>query len=201
MTSPKRRRQGFWLTAGEIVGVLALIIAALNFWDTHSQRVQEVRQRSAQAAAMSALVLAATPEDGGRRLALSPVKSEQVVQSQRFVFPSALGAAPRDIVASRPRIEAAWVAGPLSHALNAAHASGSGDARLPLAVRTVFVENGETRQDLSLYDLGYSWKRRLLGGDEIRLQGLALISRQLNGDPQRPLDARWTRQRPAGKSD
>jgi hypothetical protein len=191
------RRQGFWLTAGEIVGVLALVIAGLNYWDSHTQHVREDRRERAQASAGRAFVIAADSQDGGRRLGLRSVRADQVISSQKFIFPTGLGAAPRSLTASAPRIDADWLAGPLAHTLAGAHAAASGDARLPVAVQTSYVEDGETRQDISLYDVGYSWRRRLIGGEEIRLQGVALVRRGLGASAQAAVDSRWTRERPA----
>lgn len=199
MSEKAPRRQGFWLTAGEIVAVLALIIAALNYWDTHSQHVREDRRERAQATAGRAFVIAGAAEDGGRRLALHPVRGDQVIQSQRFVFPAALGEGPRSLTASTPRIEAQWVAGPLARAIGEAHAGASGDGRFPVAVQTTYIEDGETRDDVSLYDVGYSWRRRLIGGEEIRLQGVALVRRGLGAAATAAAaDARWARERPTG---
>jgi len=197
--TPPRRRQGFWLTAGEIVGVLALVIAAANYWDSHQQRIEDARQRVADARQTQAQTLAhaafvtqgeALPD--GRAVTLRPLSPSQAIQSQRYTFPAAILDHSVDTTAERPRVEADWIASGLRKALDAAHAPGSGAARLPILIETTYVEDGESRSDRSLYQLGFAWKRGFLGGRQIRLTGVALAKRGVAGDPSVVLEERWT---------
>jgi hypothetical protein len=192
--SPDRKRGRLWLTIGEVAAVLGLVIAALNYWDTHREHVEKSHLEAAQARQASrgaAFVLEAAPEGNGRRLGLKAVEPSQVIQSQRYVFPRAVLGHPVDVTAAVPRIEAAWIAPGLDRALAAAHATKAGLGRLPVAVVTVYVENGETRQDRSLYVVGYGWQGHFLGGRAISLQGLALQRRAVTGDLQAQVDRLW----------
>ncbi|HLZ83796.1 MAG TPA: hypothetical protein VKQ54_09535 [Caulobacteraceae bacterium] len=186
------RRQGFWLTVGEIVGVLALVIAGLNFWESHQQHQEDVRRAQAQTQAATAFVVVGEADKDGRFVTLRPLKASQAIQSQRYRFPGEVLDHPVDISAERPRIGADWIAGGLKRALDEGHAKGSGEARVPVVIETTFVEDGDTRTDVSLYQLGFAWKRGLLGGRQVRLTGLALAKRQLPGDPTPLLNTRWT---------
>ena len=191
----KPRRQGFWLTAGEVVGVLALLIAALNYWDSHKQHVEDVRRADAQAQAETrveaAFVNVGEADRDGRYVSLRPLRSTQAIQSQRYRFPSEVLDHPMEITAERPRIAADWIADGLKRALDRVHAAGSGEARIPVVIDTTYVEDGDTRTDVSFYQLGVSWKRGFLSGRQVRLTGLALYRRQIAADAVPLLQSRW----------
>jgi hypothetical protein len=192
--SPERKRGRLWLTIGEVAAVLGLVIAALNYWDSHREHLDEARREAAQATQASrgpAFVLEAAPEADGRRLALKAVEPGQVIQSQRYIFPGAVLDHAIDVTAAAPRIEAAWIAPGLDRVLAATRAGKSGLGRIPVAVVTAYVEHGETRQDRSLYLIGYGWQRRFLGGRAVSLQGLALQRRQTVGDLQAQVNRLW----------
>ena len=190
----ERKRGRLWLSIGEAAAVLAVVIAALSYWDTHRQHVEDARREAAQARAAGAtpaFVLEAAPEAGGRRLALKAVEPRQIIQSQRYIFPSGVLDHVVDVTAAAPRIDAAWIASGLGKALESAHAKRTGEARLPVAVITAYLQDGEVRQDRSVYLIGYAWRGHLLGGREIDLQGLALQRRQAAGDLQAVVDRQW----------
>jgi hypothetical protein len=186
------RRQGFWLTVGEVVGVLALVIAGLNYWESHQQHADDVRRAQAQTRAATAFLAVGEADKDGRFVALRPLKASQAIQSQRYRFPDEVLDHPVEITAERPRIEADWIAGGLKRVLDESHAKGAGEARIPMVMQTVFVEDGDTRTDVSLYQLGVSWKHGFLGGRQIRLTGLALARRGLSGDPASLLLSHWS---------
>lgn len=195
---PKPRRgQGFWLTAGEVVGVLALIVAGLNYWDNHQQRVDELKRERAQSAAAVAFVAAGEVTDGGRQVILRPLAGTQAIQSERYEFPKDLAGQPIEITAERPHLEASWIAAGVKHAIVGVHGKESGSLLVPVLIRTEYVESGEGRSDLSLYNLSVGWKRTFLGGPAVRLKGIALVARGLAGDGRGRLEQSWVASRPA----
>jgi hypothetical protein len=127
----------------------------------------------------------------GRFVSLRPLRGSQAIQSQRYRFPADILDHPMEITAERPRIEADWIAGGVKRALDDGHAPGTGEARIPVVVETTYVEDGDTRTDVSLYQLGVAWKHGFLTGRQIRLTGLALSRRQISGDPAQLLQTRW----------
>ncbi len=178
---PPRRRQGFWLTVGEIVGVLALVIAALNYWDAHRQHVDDVRQVSAEKRAQAAFVVTGAADSEGRRIVLKSLKSSQAIQSQRYYFPHAILDHAMEVSAAEPQIDLGWI----EDGLRAAPRSGkTGEGSVPVAIVTTFVEDGDTRVDTSLYRIGYGWTTGLFGGPKFRLQGIALNRRAVKSDPE-----------------
>ena len=185
---PPKRRQGFWLTVGEIVGVLALVIAALNYWDSHKQHVDEVRQTVAEKRAQSAFVVTGSAEADGRRILLRSMKSSQAIQSQRYYFPQAVLDHAMEVAAAEPRIELGWVEDGLRKLRDGG--AKTGESTVPVAIRTTYVEDGDTRTDTSIYRLGYRWTPRLFGGPKIVLQGIELSRRGIEGNPATAVEGR-----------
>lgn len=188
---PPRKRGRFWLNVGEATAVVAVLIAGLNYWDNHRDHSQTVRDTAAQARRRAVLVLKGAADATGRRIALTPVSPSQVIESQRYYFPHAILGHAMEVSAASPQIDAAWIEAGLDRALSARRAKGAGEALLPVAITTTFVEDGDTRTDRSLYEIGYAWRSRLLLGREIRLQGVSLVRRGLAGDPQAAAERRW----------
>ncbi len=187
-TPAQRRRR--WLTIGEIVGVLALVISAASLWDSHQQRVEDKAKLGTRAAAKP-LMLTSHAGDDGRLLTITSPNSDRVIQTQTIMFPAALGISKVDTVGS-PRIEAGWFADAL-HRL--AHEPGK-PGRLPVAIVTQYLDDGTPRADSAIYDIGYRWRSRLIGADVPAMEGMTLVSR---GDAKlvERLDTRWTKAHPA----
>ncbi len=180
VTEAPKRRQGFWLTVGEIVGVLALVIAGLNYWDSHKQHVDAVRQTTAEKQAEAAFVVTGAADAEGRRIALKSLKSSQAIQSQRYYFPRAVLDHAMEVSAAEPQIDLGWIEDGLR---KAPRTEKSGESTLRVAIVTTYVEDGETRSDTSLYRIGYRWTTGLFGGPKFRLQGISLVRRSLKNDP------------------
>jgi hypothetical protein len=191
-----RRR---WLTLGETLAVVAVIISALTLWNSYSERRsgEIARESEARSAAVKArtLVLRGTVEEGGERLALW-ADGNQAVQSQTVAFPSALGLEP--IETTEPRIEADWFDGALRDARRAAgqRDEDAGDERLPVAITTRYAAGGELVTDVSLYDVGYGVQERFLRGGAVKLRGLSLIGRTSARQAQARLDQLWQTRQP-----
>jgi hypothetical protein len=185
----KQRRR--WISIGETVGILALIISGISLWDSHQDRV-ESRAAAAKVAPakVAPLVLKAAADDEGAVLSLTSPNADRVIQTQTIVFPTALDVAPTDTVGN-PRIEAAWFAGGLREALGDERKPG----RLPVGVITHYTDNGIERTDTAIYDIGHGWRSRLLQSNVPVLEGITLVSRPRQ-DLQTSLDARWQRAHP-----
>jgi hypothetical protein len=201
MTDPERspppgaKRRGLsWLTVGEMAGVLAVVIAALSYWDAHRERTVTESQAQSQARAATAFVMVGSVDAKGREIALRALAPSEAIQSQRYVFPTVVMDHPVDIFAARPRIQADWITPGLGRVLDQAHAKGEGQGRLPLAVVTTYVEGGDTHVDQSEYAIGYAWRSRFLLGRQITLQGISLVHRGLSGDPRAAVGRRWAKE-------
>jgi hypothetical protein len=191
---PRRRRGGLsWLSVGEAAAVIAVVIAALSYWDAHREHAAAASQSAAEARAHAAFVMVGSADARGGEIALRALSSNQAIQSLHLVFPAAIRGDPVDIVAARPRIQADWIAPGLERALDGAHAKGDGEGRLPLAVVTTYAEGCDTLTDTALYAIGYAWRSRFLRGRQIALQGISLVRRGLKGDPRAAVDRLWAR--------
>ena len=202
--SEKKRRLRF-LTLAELVGVAALVIAGLGYWDSHRERAQTGRERAAEAqekkaqaragALKLAFLMTGTPESGGERLRLSTVHSEQVIQTQAISFPSEIRG---DAVQTtgNPRLEAGWVEEGLT---KAEHARGgkARQGRIPVGIVTVFIEDGQSKTDRAIYLMGYSSHPRVLRADKVELEGLSLLRRGAGEDLQGAVDQAWAQISPA----
>jgi hypothetical protein len=183
-----------WLTLAEIVGVSALVIAGLGYWDNHRERIQtdreraaESRERQAQArvsALKSTFVMTGSPSESGERIRIATVHPEQVIQTQELWFPADIRS---DSVKTtgNPRIEAGWIA----RVTKVDGKSRSG--RVPVGLLTVFIEDGQTKADRSVYYVGYSREARMLRADKVTLEGLSLARRSVAGDLQKAADGLW----------
>lgn len=189
-----RRR---WITLGEVLAVLAVLISALTLYlnwsdkqDERADKAAETRKASTRAAI---LVLNATP-DGDDRLLLKPTAPDQIVQSQIILFPKALDLSPVETTGD-PRIEARWFEAALKRAREKAKLPDDsvGDERLPVAITTRFVVNGEPHDAVSLYDIGYGIAGKWLSGHHLTLRGLSLVGHAKADQAQTRIDTRWER--------
>ncbi|MGZ8998369.1 MAG: hypothetical protein ACXW2T_05880 [Allosphingosinicella sp.] len=185
-----RRR---WITLGEILAVIAVLISGLTLWNNYSERSATASERAAEKkqeeARSQALVLKA--EGRGRKLSLSALDPAQAIQSQTIAFPSALGVRPIQALVD-PRIEAGWIKSAVKKARDSSSAGKAvGDARMPVAITTRFVSGGRDYTDVAVYDVGYRRESSLLGGSEIELLGISMVERVPWRNAQARLDSRW----------
>ncbi len=200
---PKKRAPLRWLTLAEIVGVAALAIAGLGYWDNHRERLQQDHERAAaerdrkaaaaeqgnaraqaaqQDAVRHALLLTGVPAAG--ELRLQPARADQVIQTQTLWFPTVVR--PDSVTTTgNPRIEARWIEDRLRRA------AGPEDHRAPVAIETTFIEDGQTRTDRAVYMIGFSLHGRLVGGPKVEFEGLSLARRGVAGDLQAAANGYW----------
>jgi hypothetical protein len=189
-----RRR---WITLGESVAVLAVLISAvtlyLNWADKREERAEKASESHKVSARAATLVLrAASVRDDG--IALASGDPAQIVQSQTIRFPAALALAPVD-TSGDPRIEADWFDGALKKARDKAKLPDEsvGDERLPVAIATRFTVNGDTHESVALYDIGYGIEGGWIAGHSLTLRGIARVEGLSATGAQAAVDARWAR--------
>ncbi len=191
-----RRR---WVTIGEVIGIAALAISALSFWDSHRERA-EADEKAAVAekreAVVKSFVLTATGL--GETLKLKPARDEQAIQDQSMTFPTAVRADAVD-AAGDARIDAGWI----EDGLRKVKFDGGEKRvhRVPVSIVTRYVSDGEVRTDRAIYDVAYTVHGRLLGSDEVKLEGLSLLRRGAAADARPALDAIWAKRVSAAKKD
>jgi hypothetical protein len=194
---PAKRLPFRWLSLAELVGLAAVVIAALGYWDAHRERAEEDRARAAQAAreqkaetakpppAGPAFLMTGTVDAAGGKVRLAPVHADQVIQTQTLWFPKDIRADSVETIGN-PRLEAGWIDAHLGKASGKAR-----QGRLPVGISTVFIEDGQTLTDRSVYWLAYRLHPRLLRRPHVELEGLSLRQRQVAGDLQAAVDGVW----------
>ena len=191
--SPRKRLPLRWLSLAEIVGVVAVVVAVLGYWDSHRERTQESREKALAArerqvearanALKQSFLMTGTLEGSGDRIRLASQRPEQVIQTQTIWFPKEVRAASVETTGN-PRLEVGWVEDGLRKAKTK-------EGRVPVGVLTVFIEDGLTKTDRAVYQVGYSLHGRTLRKDEVDLDGLSLARRDVTGDLQAAADNLW----------
>lgn len=183
-----RRR---WITLGEILAVIGVLISGLALWNSWSERSAAEKERAAEKAQQADVsrTLLLKPGGGGKSLSLAAHDPDQAIQGQTLIFPSALAVGAFET--TEPRIEAEWV----KRAVKKAQGKDEkvrGDARIPVAITTRFVADGRSFTDAALYDVGYKQSGGgLFDGSEVELKGLSLIERTPAAKAQERLDVLW----------
>lgn len=198
--APRRGPRLRWLSLAELVGIAALAIAGLGWWDTHREHQQQDRDRAAAAsdraaqsrreALRSSFLLVGQVEADGARIRLASAHPDQVIQTQTLIFPTPIRRDPVETTGN-PRLERDWFEGGLKQALRDRRDEGDGPRRVPVGVVTSFVEGGETKTDRSIYVVAFHFRRRVLRGSELELEGVSLLRRAAQGDLQAAVDQAW----------
>lgn len=193
--STKRATWWSWIHVSEVVGVLALVVAALGFWDNHNEHRQAERDRLAaeqRAVQAPAFVLEGVADTSGARVTLRPARDDQVIQSQAFYFPRFIRGQVVQITGAA-RIESDWIAQGLRK-IGARSGPDAGDLRVPVGVSTTYLLDGDLKTDQSLYDLGYRLGPKFLGLGPARvvLEGLSVVRRDVRGDLQAATDQEFS---------
>jgi hypothetical protein len=185
-----------WLTLAEIVAVAALVITGLSFWDSHRERIREDRERAAAASERQAeakaaalkqtFVMTGAREDDGGKVRLTSVNDGQMIQTQTVWFPTEIRSDSVETTGN-PRLEAGWIENGLRK-----HAGKAKTGRVPVGVLTVFIEDGQTKTDRAVYQLGYSIHPRTLRADKVELEGLSVARRNVAGDLQAAAGNLWS---------
>ena len=186
-TPAAKRRRLRWISLAELIGVLALLISAASYWDAHRDRVRA--EAPTPAKHLPPLLLTGTADVSRDALALKPASGDAVVQTQTLTFPAAVATDPVETTGN-PRLEAGWIADGLRKALPSRAGRGP---RLPVGIVTTYVLDGDTRTDVALYDVGYSFRDRMLRSRLVELEGITLVRHLPMAQLKAAVEARWTR--------
>ena len=195
---PRPRPRPRLLTLAELVGILALVIAGLGWWDSHREHRQQDADRAAarhaqdieakRASLRDTFLLTGSVDSG--RIRLSSARSDQVIQTQTVIFPTAVRKGQIETTGN-PRIDGGWFEDGLKKAGRTP--KDETEARVPVGIVTTYVEAGDTRTDRSIYQIGYTGHHRLLRGTKLELDGLSLYRRGVTGDLQAAVDAAFAK--------
>jgi len=159
-----RRRR--WITFGETIGVLAVIISALGLWN--SWRRDEPEKPSPQVETKAAIPIAfrGRVESDGKSMIIAPVEPGHSLESLTLSIAGKSAVS----IGSDGRLAASEVQ-PLIGDAGKDRKPGSLSVRLEAR----YIEAGTLRRGGGVYRISYRWDEGgLFGGDRLRLTGLNL---------------------------
>ncbi len=178
----RRRTRLRWVTLGETVGIIAVLISGLGLWNNYQQHREE-RAEKAAAVSPAPFHLKAAASADGDTLSLTPVVTNHAIQGQTLRFPPSFKLSPVTTT-SDARIEAGWFGGALKadrHTRLLPEAT-QGDERVPVMIETDYLANGTPLKARAFYDIGYALEGHFLRGSSVRLRGLSLIGKAPESD-------------------
>lgn len=179
----KRRARLRWVTLGETVGIVAVLISGLGLWNNYQQHREE-RAEKAAAVSPAPFHLRASRTADGSTLSLLPVIADHAIQGQVLRFPPSFKLSPVTTT-SDARIESGWFGGALKADRHnrLLPEETQGDERVPVMIETEYLANGTPLRARAFYDIGYALEGHFLRGSSVRLRGLSLIGKAPVSDP------------------
>ena len=164
--TPEQRRRR-WISFGELIAVLALIVSALGVWVSWKSSGSDKPAPSSEQHKPIPLTLRGTVDSNGRVLTIIPADPEHALQSLTVTIP---GASPID-VGSDGRLNASDIESALK-----GHEKELKDHvhSVPARIAAHYVENGVDRHGGGTYTLRYRWEGGgLFGSRSLQLVGLS----------------------------
>ena len=181
-----RRR---WISLAEFVAVAGLVIAALGFWNSWSERrdAQADRAQAAQDAAKKSRYVLRGEVASDKAVKLTRDENHPLSEA-RVSFPKALGVGPEDALADS--INADWFAKPLLKLTDGGPDERTG--RLPVLITYTYNDADGEHRGSGIYDV--IWQTR---AGTLPLQGrrftIANFRLRHAGGSQTELDRLWTK--------
>lgn len=164
--SPNSTARRRWITFGETIGVLAVVISALGLWN--SWRSEEPEKPSPQVEAKVAIPIAfrGSVESEGKSMTIAPVEPGHSLESLTLT----VAGKPAVSIGSDGRLAASELQ-PLVGKPGKDRKPGSLSVRLEAR----YIEAGTLRRGGGVYLISYRWDEGgLFGSDRLRLMGLNL---------------------------
>ena len=165
--SESERQRRRWITIGELIALLALVVSAVGVWISWKNAETDKTTRIVEQRPSIPLILRSKREDDGTRLTISPVEDSHAIESLKITV---AGGSPI-LVGSDGELDASDVESALK-----GHDSEPKDRTLAIPVRidAVYVEAGKERRASGRYTLRYVWKGGgLFGGRSLHLVSLS----------------------------
>ena len=186
-----RRR---WVTLGEAVAVLAVVISGATLYNSWSMRRDAADARAQERASIRAATeaekhhvrLVAT-DAGSSSLAFKGV--DCALQATDITFPTALKAAPQFTVTVH-EIQADWFAKPLLKMTDGGDDRREG--RIPVLIESRCEGAGGTRRENAIYDIAYRIVPGFLSGRSVKLRGM-VFREDASADAKARLDTLWAK--------
>jgi hypothetical protein len=155
--------RGRWITLGEIIALLALVVSAAGLWLTWNSDGNDKPTRVVEQKQAIPLTLRGKASNGGRSLTIEPVESSHALESLTLTIK---GASPIE-VGSDGELGASDVEAALQN-----REESKGAHSVPVQIAARYVEMGKDRRGGGSYVLRYRWEGGgLFGGRSLRLTG------------------------------
>jgi hypothetical protein len=155
-----RRR---WVTLGEIIALLALVVSAAGLWLTWRSSGDDKPTRVVEQKQAIPLTLRGKATDEGRSLTIEPVESSHALESLTLTIK---GAPPIE-VGSDGQLSASDLESALKNREEA-----KGPHSVPVRIAARYVEMGKDRTGGGTYVLRYRWEGGgIFGGRSLKLTG------------------------------
>lgn len=165
MTDSQTRRR--WITLGETIALLALVVSALGVWLSWKSSNADKATRVVEQRQTIPLTLRGVADRDGSDLTISPVESSHGLQSLTVVIK---GSSPIE-VGSDGRLSAGDVQSALK---DREKEPKDRTLSVPIRISARYVEMGKDRRGGGNYVLRYKWEGGgLFGGRSLRLIGLS----------------------------
>ena len=159
--SQSQRRR--WITFGEIIALLALVVSAGGLWLTWKSSSEDKTTRVVEQKQAIPLTLRGKANNDGRSLTIEPVEAGHALESLTVTIK---GASPIE-VGSDGEIAASDVEAALKN-----RDESKGVHSVPVRIAARYVEMGEDRKATSNYVLRYRWEGGgIFGGRSLKLTG------------------------------
>ena len=160
--SQARRRR--WITFGETIAVLALVVSAAGVWLTWKNSAEDKPTRIVEQKQPIPLTLRGSIHRDGRELEITPIEQGHALESLTLRIN---GATPIE-VGSDGKLNASDV----EDALKERDKDRKGNLSVPVRIDARYVEMGADRRGGGSYRLRYRWEGGgLFGGRSLRLTG------------------------------
>lgn len=176
----------------DFVALIALLIAGASYLESRASN-QFVRHRME---ADRILVLRASL-DNDDRISLTPIREDHVVQATIFTFPNEVRRSQVELHAEAAVLNSEWIESGLGRSAEHARQRDSVaviNGELPVGITTVYLVDGVSRADCSVYKLSYLATVPDIGPVTVKLQGMAIAERGVDCDGLRlRVENRWDR--------
>jgi hypothetical protein len=161
MSDSETRRR--WVTLGEIIALLALVVSAAGLWLTWRSSGDDKPTRVVEQKQAIPLTLRGKASDEGRSLMIEPVESSHALESLTLTIK---GAPPIE-VGSDGQLSASDLEAALKNREEA-----KGPHSVPVRIAARYVEMGKDRTGGGTYVLRYRWEGGgIFGGRSLKLTG------------------------------
>ncbi|HUP67990.1 MAG TPA: hypothetical protein VM145_07250 [Sphingomicrobium sp.] len=163
MSDSENRRR--WVTLGEIIALLALVVSAAGLWLTWKSNNQDKTTKVVEQKQPIPLALRGRAQNDGRQIVIEPVEDGHALESLTVAIK---GASPIE-VGSDGELSASDVESALK-----GRDEDKGAHSLPVRITARYVEMGKDRTGGGSYVLRYRWEGGgLFGGRSLKLTGLS----------------------------